>query len=347
LAKRKRNIIKNRKYLLPAILAVTALNLLFIYFVKYLNQKLPVSEFRFFNFGNFLVFLITAIVLIGQVILFFRYKDEFYKRGNLLFVFPCAVTALLLASFILTKTPMNFGNAYFLQQPLNKFVIALFFFLYQLAQVMYLSYIWMIIMGRRQLLFIRALFEAVIILVGLIGFGFFYSILSLQAKKVNSSPPAHADVAVVFGSAVWSDNKPSPSLSKRVEKAIDLYKAGVAGKIQLTGGNAPGELSEAEVAYNIVKKSHIDLKNVLVEKKTSSSIEQVQFIKRELVEKGNMKNIIVISDGFHLNRINEICNFHNIKPQLVASELSLSWEKNIYYKLRESVGLIFFWLFAI
>lgn len=332
---------------MPAILAVTAFNLLFIYFVKYFNQKLPVSEFRFFNFGNFLIFLITSIIVIGLAALFFRDKEEFYKRGNPLFMFPCAVSVLLLASLILTKIPMNFGNVYFLQQPLNKFIIALFFLLYQLALIMYLSYIWMIIMGRRKLLFIRALFEAVVILVGLIGFGFFYSILSLQAKKVNSALPTHADVAVVFGSAVWSDNKPSPSLSKRVEKAIDLYKSGVAGKIQLTGGNAPGELSEAEVAYNIVKKSRIDLKNVLIEKKTSSSIEQVQFIKRELVEKGNMKNIIVISDGFHLNRINEICNFHNIKPQLVPSELALSWEKNIYYKLRESVGLIFFWLFAI
>ena len=202
-------------------------------------------------------------------------------------------------------------------------------------------------MGRSQFIFLKSLIDSLIIIVGFVGFGFFYSVFAMQSKNADSGIPAPADVAVVFGSAVWSDNKPSPSLSKRVEKAVDLYKAGIVGKIQLTGGNAPGELSEAEVGYNLVKKSHIDMKNVLIEKKTSSSIEQVQFIKKELVEKENMQSIIVVSDKFHLNRINEICNFHNIKPQLVSSDLSLSWEKNIYYKFRESVGLIFFWLFAI
>jgi len=327
--------------------SLVIIDLLLIYIVKYVNQKLPLTEFRFFNFGNFLLALITFIILTGLTVIFIKKDTNAMKRKNSLLLFPVIITILIIISFVLTKIPMSFGNAYFLQQPLNKFIIAMFFLLFQISQIMYLSYIWMIIMERYHFIYLRSIFDSIIIVVGFIGFGLFYSVFSIQSKSVNSGIPAPADVAVVFGSAVWSDNKPSPSLSKRVEKAVDLYKAGIVEKIQLTGGNAPGELSEAEVGYNIVKKSHIDMKNVLIEKKTASSIEQVQYIKRELVENRKMSRIIVISDRFHLNRINEICNFHNIKPQLVSSDLALSWEKNIYYKIRESVGLIFFWLFAI
>lgn len=347
MAKRTKNIINNNKYFILTVYALVIFDLLLLYFIKYFNQKLSLAEFRFFHFGNFFIFLITFIILIGLTVIFIKKDPNTLKRKNPLLVFPLFISGLLIVSFILTKIPMSFGNAYFLQQPLNKFIIAMFFLLFQIAQIMYLSFIWLLIMGRYQLIYLRSLFDSIIIVVGFVAFGLFYSVFSMQSKNINSGIPSSADVAVVFGSAVWSDNKPSPSLSKRVEKAIDLYKAGVVEKIQLTGGNAPGELSEAEVGYNIVKKHHIDMRNVLIEKKTASSIEQVQYIKHELVEKEKMTRIIVISDRFHLNRINEICSFFNIKPQLVSSDLPLSWEKNIYYKIRESVGTIFFWLFAI
>ncbi|MFN3478156.1 MAG: FAD-dependent oxidoreductase, partial [bacterium] len=62
---------------------------------------------------------------------------------------------------------------------------------------------------------------------------------------------------VVLGAAVWSDNKPSPILAARVDKAIDLMKNFNVEKVYFTGSNAPGELSEAEVALNYLKSKNI------------------------------------------------------------------------------------------
>lgn len=347
MAKRNKNIANNKKYFIPLVYFLALFDLFLIYGIKYYSQKLSLLEFRFFNLGNFIVFLIALLIIIGVTVIFIKNDVKDAKRKKSLLIFPCVVTAFLLIALIVSKIPMSFGGAYFLQQPLHKFIVAMMYFLYEIVQVMYLVYIWMMIMGRTEYLFLKSLVDSVIIFVGIIAFAFFFSIAGMHGKNNVTGIPEPADVAVVFGSAVWSDNKPSPSLSKRVEKAVDLYKAGVVQKIQLTGGNAPGELAEAEVGYNLVKKYQVDMKNVMIEKKTASTIEQVQYIKKELVEKAQMQKIIVISDHFHLNRINEICNFHNIKPQLVSSELYFSWEKNIFYEIRESIGLIFFWLFAI
>ncbi len=347
MAKRSKNIINNRQYFVLSIYFLIVFDLLFLYLAKYLNQKLSIFEFKFFIFGNFLNFLIALIIFVGVTIIFIK-KDAFYERKrSALLTFPAVITFFLLLAFFMTKINLNISSGYFLQQPVNKFVVDSVYFIFLVLQLMYLSYIWMLLIGRTEFLVIRSLVNAFILIIGFVGFAFFYSIFSMQDKYTGDENLTKADVAVVFGSAVFADNKPSPSLAKRVEKAVDLYQKGYVKKIQLTGGNAPGELSEAEVGYNVVKRFRVDLKDVTMEKKTSSTTEQVQFIKQNLVKKDKPKQIIVISDGFHLNRINEICYFNNIHPQLVPSELKLSWEKNIYYKLRESVGLIFFWLFAI
>jgi len=347
LAKKNRNIINNKKYLITTVYLLVIINLLFLYIVKYNNQKLSLFEFHFFNFGNFLDFLFTIITFAGLTVLFIRKDAGWYKRRISIFVFPLVSVIVLITAFILAKAQINFGSSYFMQQPLNKFVIAAVFFLFAILQISYLSYVWMLLMGRSELLIIRSFVNAFVILVGLVGFAFFYSVFNMQGRIKTDQSLEKADVAVVFGSAVWSDNRPSPSLAKRVEKAATLYNLGIVKKIQLTGGNAPGELSEAEVGYKIIAKYHVNMKDVLMEKKTSSTIEQVQFIEQNVVKKEQMRKLILISDVFHLNRIHEICNFHNLDAQLAASDLALSWEKNIYYKLRESVGLIFFWFFAI
>jgi uncharacterized SAM-binding protein YcdF (DUF218 family) len=169
-------------------------------------------------------------------------------------------------------------------------------------------------------------------------------------SKVTSSenPPQKEglNVGVVLGAAVWT-NEPSPSLKSRVEKAFSLYKEGEIQKIQLTGGHAPGELSESEMAYKYLKSKNIDTNDVWIEKNTTSTAEQIQFIKSKLSAKPTIDNIIVISDSYHLPRVHEIADFFHLNLQVAASNLDLKFENKIYYKLRESAATVIFWFFAI
>ena len=74
--------------------------------------------------------------------------------------------------------------------------------------------------------------------------------------------------------------------------------------------------------------------------------QQIQYIEANLLTKGKDKNIIVISDSYHLVRIVEISNFHNIKILVAPSNLPLSFEKALYFKVREALALVVFWFFA-
>jgi vancomycin permeability regulator SanA len=60
-----------------------------------------------------------------------------------------------------------------------------------------------------------------------------------------------------------------------------------------------------------------------------------------------VNKIIIVSDKYHLVRIEEISKFNNLNISAVPSDLRLSVESDMYYRLRESIGLLFFWFFAI
>ena len=56
-------------------------------------------------------------------------------------------------------------------------------------------------------------------------------------------------IAVVLGAAVWSDNKPSPSLAFRVEKAAELFNDGIVNNTNIKffigySGWTPNQLNE-------------------------------------------------------------------------------------------------------
>ena len=86
--------------------------------------------------------------------------------------------------------------------------------------------------------------------------------------------------------------------------------------------------------------------NIILEKETTSTNEQIEYIREKLLLEEN-ENVIVISDSYHLVRVLEISNFHNIKVQVVPSDLAHSFEQALYNNLRESLALTVFWFFAI
>jgi vancomycin permeability regulator SanA len=157
----------------------------------------------------------------------------------------------------------------------------------------------------------------------------------------------NSNIAVVLGAAVWSYDKPSPTLASRIDKAAKLYRKGIVNKIQLTGSNAPGERSEAEVALGYIIQKDIDSSDILVENKTTSTTDQVRFIKNNLVAAERFDNIFIVSDKYHLGRVNEISKFYNLNVMLAASELNLSFNTMLTSRIRECIALLIFWCFAL
>ncbi len=189
----------------------------------------------------------------------------------------------------------------------------------------------------------NTLFTVIILFV----FAFFFVKSEKWIISDSESGQKNNNIAVVLGAAVWSENKPSPSLAARVDKAIELYRAGRVKYIQLTGSNAPGELSEAEVAYKYLRSKNINDEDIFVEDKTTSTNEQIFFIKNNLAKREDLGEIIIVSDAYHLKRVKEICKFYNIDIKVASSDLKPEFENLFYYKLKESVAILVFWFFAL
>jgi len=155
------------------------------------------------------------------------------------------------------------------------------------------------------------------------------------------------DAGVVLGAAVWGGNRPSPVLRERINKGYELLKDSTTRYIVLTGGGSPGEMTEADVAKNELLKKGIDEKNIFIENKSNSTLEQITYIKNNLYIKNNWRSIALITDNFHLPRSRQICRFYGINAYSVASDTPLSTESSFYFTTKESFAIILFWLFGI
>ena len=155
------------------------------------------------------------------------------------------------------------------------------------------------------------------------------------------------DAGTVLGAAVWGGNRPSPVLRERINKGYELYSFGIIKNIILTGGGAPGEMTEAEVSKNELLKKGVNVKNIIVENKSNSTLEQIAYLNTNIYKKNNWKETVIISDNFHLLRTKQICKFFGINAYTVSSDTPLSTESNFNYCIKESFAVILFWLFGI
>ncbi len=176
-------------------------------------------------------------------------------------------------------------------------------------------------------------------------------VISIMLNPLSPSSTSDAtrtkyDAGVILGAAVWSGNRPSPVFRERIKRGYELLDEGIVEFLVLTGGNAPNELSEAEVAKQELLKLGADPTSIALEKQTSSTVEQILFIRDELT-KQKWESFVIVSDQFHLKRALEICAFNDIAAVGIASESPLGPTNLAIYHLRESAALLLYWMYGL
>lgn len=332
---------KNVLYLL---MIAAFLQLLLLYFFKYQNQNLSILDINLEITGNLfnLIIYLIAILLLTFALINSKIKLNLKVLSSLMVV----SYFFLVFGYVSTKINLPFNSIYIFGQFGNKLFTGLCYTIYQL---MIFTFIFVLLLGLRKSqskIFFKSLVLSLIVMIAFLVYSFFFIISREERVKLQPLDKRTSYTIVVLGAAVWSDNKPSPILAARVDKAIDLLENFNVDKLYLTGSNAPGELSEAEVALKYLKSKNISFQKVITENNTTSTTEQIQFIKNKLSEESK-RNLIVVSDSFHLVRIKEISKFHHLNIKTIASELQLNFLSELYNKIRESLALTVFWFFAI
>lgn len=92
------------------------------------------------------------------------------------------------------------------------------------------------------------------------------------------------------------------SNGERVAQAVDLYKKGWAPKILMSGGPAVWSLTYAENMKNQAKYLGVPDKDILIQDKSESTIEDILF-SLQILKKMNIKKLILVSSPYHMRRM--------------------------------------------
>lgn len=335
-----------RKLGLSVILALL-FDLLYLYVSKYSRKNLSILEFNPWFMGNiinFLFFLIPAAGILWMMI----HADKYEKRHfSVMFWLAILMNIPLIFQAAMSRMHLQLPPDYVFGYPFPKIFVAGVFALFQFILFMLTSAVWLGIFRHDRFLIFKSIVYSALLILLTVNSVLLYNSFYLDETQNYYASEEKSDVAVVLGAAVWSKDRPSPIFASRISKASNLYQSGAVDKIQVTGGNAPGERSEADVAFRYLRRIGVDARDIWIERKTASTADQVEFIKEKLVRQKKLRSIIIVSDKFHLKRVMEICKFYNVKASGVASDLSLSWEKSFIYRFRDSMALLIFWLFAL
>ncbi len=325
------------------LLLFAAFDLLFVLLSKYVYNDVSISKFNFLYIGNLLNIGVSAFLFIS-LILFISQKE---KSGGVYFyaILFSLLYFLPLVFIFYIKTSGIVFNGLYAGYEANKVFIAALYSINTLLKL-FLIFTLFSYVKKKKLSFLKSVVNTTATLLLIVIFTLSYLFL-FSKKNGTPKPGSKYDAAVILGAAVWHKDKPSTLFQGRIRKAIELHRQKRVKKIQVTGGRAPGEITEAEAARNYLLNNMIPESDILFEDETATTSEQIKFIKNNLIDGDGYESVVVISDRFHLARVKEMSKFFGIKIDTLASDYSLNWEKLVYYSFRESVGLLIFWLYAI
>lgn len=117
----------------------------------------------------------------------------------------------------------------------------------------------------------------------------------------NSSHPIKSDVVVVLGAAQFN-GKPTPVLQLRINKALEVFKGGLASKIITVGGGAIGDrTTEAASSANSLRTRGVSSRSIVVVPVGRDTLTSTKNYVAEMKKRG-WKSVIIVTDPFHCYR---------------------------------------------
>ena len=111
-----------------------------------------------------------------------------------------------------------------------------------------------------------------------------------------------ADAIVVMGAAQY-DGRPSPVFAARLDHALELYRAGLAPRLIVTGGKAQGDRTTEAAsgrAYAIARGVPADA--ILAEDRSRTTLESIRGV-GEVMRSHGLGTAVFVSDRPHMLRV--------------------------------------------
>ncbi len=153
---------------------------------------------------------------------------------------------------------------------------------------------------------------------------------SSQAQSVGG--PCPVDTLLVMGAAQY-DGVPSPVFARRLDKALELYRAECSPRILVTGGNKPGDrFTEGEAGARYLGEHGVPEHALLSETESRSSFQNLSF-SLPLVSDDRL---LIVTDDLHAPRTRLLAKHLGLEAEVVTVE---THGPQLSYRLREVAGV--------
>lgn len=149
-----------------------------------------------------------------------------------------------------------------------------------------------------------------------------------------------SDVAVVFGNGITPDGQPRPILKERLDRAIELYRAGLFELIVVSGSTADGGYDEPRVMRNYLLANGVPA-GAIVEDPQGFNTYLTCAHTSEIMQQRGHGSVTVISQSWHIPRIRVAMwrmGVHDVRSAAAAGRTG--WTQP-YQLVREFAG--FYW----
>lgn len=142
-------------------------------------------------------------------------------------------------------------------------------------------------------------------------------------------------VAIVFGAGLWRNGSPTPVLSDRVARAVELYKAGKVEKLLLSGDNRFVDYNEPEAMRQLAMSMGVPAEAIVRDyagRRTYDTCYRAKAI-------FGVEHAILVTQGFHMARALYTCNHLGVESTGVTSDIQVYRKSAVlYWNMRELVA---------
>lgn len=169
--------------------------------------------------------------------------------------------------------------------------------------------------------------------------------LALMLFFGNTDYRRPADAVVVFGARAYQDGRLSDALQDRIRTACELYRAGLAKRLVLSGGRGDGPITEAEAMRHYALTHGVRAEDIFIDNlgvNTEATVRNTT----PLFQQWHAHRVLAVSHFYHLPRVKlayqragvEVCTvparqgrFLGQIPYNMAREVAAFWD----YYLKE------------
>lgn len=167
-------------------------------------------------------------------------------------------------------------------------------------------------------------------------------------RAAKGDPEYEAEYLIVLGAGVHGDT-PSLSLRNRLDAALKYLQEHPGCTAIVSGGQGQGEnVSEARAMYDFLTAYGISPERVLMEDKSTSTVENLSFSWEILRSSGvdpACAEIAVVSSEYHLYRAQYLARSMGVELHGVAAQTS-NPTLMVNYFIREAFAVLYTWVFT-